>query len=138
VAWPARALRGGSGRARRGRAGEAGPSGRVRLAAAGGRGRAGQAGGGACERAGLARGIYLAQPRHGSGRGTAAPSSVARQDLPRHRSPRPAHATSTLCRATIHDTTQAFDRVRAIGTAKSVCFFKKITVLDLKLVTKKC
>ena len=29
-----------------------------------------------------ARAVYMVQPRHGSGRGTAAPRSVARQELP--------------------------------------------------------
>ena len=78
-------------------------------------------------------------PHHVSGRGTAVPRSMARQELPRQRSPKPALATSALCRATMHDGAQAFGRVRAIGAAKSVSFFKKKPrVLDLKLVSKKC
>ena len=147
-----RSWRGGSGRARRGRAAEAGPGVRGRgeaglararrgraaagraLAAAAAFGRAGRAG---CVRAGgLARGIYMVLPRHGSGRGTAAPRSVARQDLPRQRSPRPALATSAVCRATMHGAAQTFGRARAIGAAKSVSL-KKQRVLDLILVFKK-
>ena len=129
--------RGRAGRARAGR-------GRSAASACGhwqgpGGGAGGQAGGQGCVRAGgLARGIYLVQPRHGSGRGTAAPWSVARQYQPRHRSPSPALATSALWRATMHGAAQAFGRARAIGAAKSVSFFKKPTVLDLKLISKKC
>ena len=86
-----------------------------------------------------ARAVCLVQPRHATGRGTAAPGSVARQDPPCHRSPRPAHATSALCRATMHGVAQAFGHARAIDAAKSVSFFKKKpTVLDLELVLKKC
>ena len=83
------------------------------------------------------QGFYSALPRHGSGRGSAAPRLVARQALPRQRSAIPVVATSALCRATIHGATQAFDRARAIGAAKSVSL-KKLTVLNLKLVFKKC
>ena len=115
--------RGVGGQARPGRAGACG-----RWQGAGGGGRA----------SGLARGVYLVQPRHGSGRGTAAPRSVARRDLPRHRSPSPALATSALCRATMHDAALAFGRAMAIGAAKSVSLKKNPTVLDLKLVIKKC
>ena len=38
--------------------------------------------------------------------------------------PRPARATSALCRATMHGAAQAFGRVRAIGAAKNVSFKK--------------
>ena len=83
----------------------------------------------------LAGDIYLALPRHRSGRVTAAPRSVARQTLPRHRSS-PRHPSR---RATVHGVALAFWRARKIGVAKSVSFRKKIkTVLDLKLVYKKC
>ena len=78
---------------------------------------------------------YLALPRHGSGRGIAAPRSVARQALPSQRLAIPVAATSALCRATMHGTTQAFGRARAIGASKSVSL-KKSRVLDLKLVFK--
>ena len=71
-----------------------------------------------------ARAVCLVQPRHATGRSTAVPRSVARQDLPRHRSPRPAHATSALCRATMHGAAQVFGRARAIGAGKSVSFKK--------------
>ena len=87
--------------------------------------------------AGLAAGFYSALPRHGSGRGTAVPRSVVRQALPRHRSAFPVVATSATRRATMHGAAQAFRRAMAIGAAKSVRFEKK-TVLDLKLVYKKC
>ena len=50
-----------------------------------------------------AREVYLVLPRHGTGRDTAAPRSVARQDLPRQRSPNPVVATSARCRAIMHD-----------------------------------
>ena len=84
------------------------------------------------------RWLYRALPRHGSGRGTAAPRSMARQELPRQRSPKAALAMSALCRSTMHDVAQAFGRARAIGVTKSVSFFlKKSTVLDLKLYSKK-
>ena len=85
---------------------------------------------------GLAAGFYSALPRHGSGRGSAAPRSVARQALPRQRSATTVAATSALCCATIHGAAQAFGRARAIGAAKSVSL-KKTAVLDLKLVSKK-
>ena len=49
----------------------------------------------------------------------------------------PVVATSASCRATMHGAAQAFGRARAIGAAKSVSL-KKTTVLDLKLVSKKC
>ena len=47
------------------------------------------------------------------------------------------NATSSSRCATMHGTTQVFHRAMAIGVAKSVSFEKK-TVLDLKLVYKKC
>ena len=57
----------------------------VRGAAAGvlgdGRARERRLGGFAARAAGLAAGLYPALPRHGLGRGTAAPRSVARQSL---------------------------------------------------------
>ena len=108
--------------------GEAGrPRARARAAAA--RALAAAVGGQGCVRAGgLTRGIYLVQPRHATGRSTAVPRSVARQDLPRHRSPRPAHATSALCRATMHGAAQAFGRARAVSVAKSVSFKKTDSV----------
>ena len=85
----------------------------------------------------------LAARTGGTGRGVsfgsaAAPRSMARQTLPRHRSAIPVAATSALCRATMHGAAQAFGRARAIGAAKSVSFKKKPTVLDLKLVFNKC
>ena len=71
--------------------------------------------------------------------GAAAPRSVARQALPRYRSAAPVVATSSSCRATMHGVAQAFRRAMAIGAAKSISFEKKNkTVLDLKLVYKKC
>ena len=74
---------------------------------------------------GTGRVIYLALPRHGSERDTATPRSVARQELPRQRSPKPVVATSDLCCATMHCAAQAFSRARTIDAAKSVRFFKK-------------
>ena len=71
------------------------------------------------------RGFYSALPRHRSGRGTAAPRSVPRQALPRQRSQPRVVATSALCRATMHDVAQIFDRARAIGVAKSVSLKKR-------------
>ena len=113
-------------RARPGR----GEAGRARAAA--GRALAAAVGGQGCVRAGgLTRGIYLVQPRQGSGCGTAAPRSVARQDPPRHRSPSPALATSALCRATMHDTAQAF------GRAYCVSFKKKSASIRFKITLKK-
>ena len=82
-----------------------------------------------------ARAVCLVQPRHATGRGTAAPWSVARQDPPRQRPP--GQPTPALCRATMHGVAHAFGRVRAIDAAKSVSL-KKPTVLDLKLDSKKC
>jgi len=125
VARPAWALRGETGRAWHGRARAAGPGawGVGGGGAAGGRrawGVNGGAGRGAC--GGLARDIYLAMPRHGSERGSAAPRSVARQALPRQRSVISVAATSALCRATMHGAAQAFCRTRAIGVAKNVSF----------------
>jgi len=38
----------------------------------------------------------------------------------------------------MHGAAQAFRRTMAIDTAKSVSFEEEKTVLDLKLVTKKC
>ena len=87
---------------------------------------------------GTGRGIYSALPRHGSGRGTVALRSMARQELPRQRPPKPVVATSDLCRATMHGAAQAFDHARAIGAAESVSLKIKLAVLDLKLAIKKC
>ena len=65
-----------------------------------GRARERRLGGLAARAAGLIAGLYLALPRHGSGRGTAAPRSVARQSPAmsaasasgrRHISPPPRH-----------------------------------------------
>jgi len=74
--WPARARAGaawaGTAACRRWRRALGG--GGTRRLAGGVRGRAGVRADG-----GLARYIYLALPRHGSGRGSAAPRSVARQ-----------------------------------------------------------
>jgi len=92
----------------------------------------GRAGQGCVLAGGLARGIYLVQPRHGSGRGTAAPRSVARQELPRQRSPKPVVATSDLCRTTMHDATQVFGRDRAKDAAKSFSFKKKTCSVRFK------
>jgi len=83
-----------------------------------------------------ARAVCLVQPRHTTGRGTAAPGSVARQDPPRQRPPRPAHATSALCRATMHGAAQAFSHARAIGAAKSVSL-KKTDSVRFKTILKK-
>ena len=83
--------------------------------------------------AGLAAGFYSALPCHRSGRGTAAPRSVARQALPRQRSANPVAATSTLCRATMLGAAQSFGRVRAIGAAKSVSFKKKSDRVRFKI-----
>jgi len=90
-----------------------------RWAGAVGRGRGGQAallrclGNSGCSATGgrgTRRGFYSALPRHGSGRGTAAPRSVARQALPRQRSTIPVATMSALCRATMHGAAQAFGR----------------------------
>ena len=83
------------------------------------------------------RRFYSALPHHGLGCGNAAPKSVARQALPRQRSATPVPTMSVLCRGTMHDAAQAFGRTMAIGAAKNVSL-KKMAVLDLKLVTKKC
>ena len=48
------------------------------------------------------RGFYSALPRHGSGRGTAAPRSVARQSPAPSPVAIPVVATSARCRATMH------------------------------------
>ena len=71
--------------------------------------------------------------------GTALPRAcmVTRQALPRHRSAFSVIATSSTYRATMHAAAQAFRHAMALGAAKSVSFEKK-TVLDLKLVLKKC
>jgi len=69
--------------------------------------------------------LYPALPHHGSGRGTAALRSVARQALPRHRSAFAVVATSATCRATMHGAAQDFRRAMAIGAAKSISFEKK-------------
>ena len=76
---------------------------------------------------------------HATDQGAALP----RQDrwrgraLPRQRSALLVTAMSAPCRAAMHDATQTFGRARTIGAAKSVSL-KKTTVLDLKLVSKKC
>ena len=49
-----------------------------------------------------ARAVCLVEPRHATGRGTAASRSVTRQALPRQRSAISVAATSALCRATMH------------------------------------
>ena len=82
--------------------------------------------------------LILSLPRHKLWRVTAAPRSVARQTLPRHRSAPPVFATSSSRRVTMHGATQVFSRARAIGAGKSVSFkIKKPIVLDLKLNSKK-
>ena len=86
--------------------------------AGGGRGGQARAGGLAARTSGTGRGaLYSALPHHGSGRGTAAPRSVARQALPRQRSAFPVVATLAPCHATM-----------AIGVAKSVGFKEKNSV----------
>jgi len=108
----------GEGTARRGR---------PRLAGAAGEGAGGHGVGGqgrrACGRSGSRAG-YISAPaapqiraRHCRAMvgGVAGPATSA--------APRPAHATSALCRATMHGATQAFGRARTIGVAKSVSFF---------------
>jgi len=85
-------------------------------------------GGLATRAGGTGRGIYLALPRHGSGRGTAAPCMVARQELPRQRSPKSVVTMSDRCRATMHGAAQAFGRASAIGAAKSVSLKKTCSV----------
>ena len=72
----------------------------------------------------LAGDILPALPHHRPGRVTAAPRSVARQTLPRHRSAAPVFATSPFCRATIHDAAQTFRRAMTIGAAKNVSLKK--------------
>ena len=47
-------------------------------------------------------------------------------------------ATSSSRYATMHGAAQAFHRAMVIGVAKNVSFGRKKTVLDLKLVYKKC
>ena len=93
---------------------------------------------------GLARDIYLAQPRHAPWRGTAAPRSVARQSPATSTIANSVAATSALCRATMHGATQVFGRARTIGAAKNVSLKKtgsngfKISfqkVLKLKKIT---
>ena len=123
----------GRGRARRGRARPRADAGGEPWAAAGRGGRQ------RCVRAGGSRAIFIwpyramdqdaALPRQDGWHGSA---------LPRQRSADRVAATSAMCRATMHGATQAFGRARAIGAAKSVSFLKKPTVLDLKLVFKKC
>ena len=99
-------------------------------------GSAGQAGGAAGRREGAAGkrpgaeagrrgGIYLALSRHRSGRGKAAPRSVARQTLPRHRSTPRSSPRHPSRRATIHGAAQAFRRAREIDAAKSISFGEK-------------
>jgi len=70
------------------------------------------------------RGFYSALPRHGSGCGTIAPRSVARQSPAMSPVAIPVVTTSACCRATMHDATQTFDRASAIGAAKSISFLK--------------
>ena len=95
------------------------------------RGRCGQGGRAARGQAGgrAARGRYLSGP--------AAPRSVARQTLPRHRSAPRSSPRHPSRRATMHGAAQAFRHAMQIGAAKSVSFEKK-TVFDLKIVYKKC
>ena len=77
-------------------------------------------------------------PRREWWRGGAAPRSVARQTLPRHRSALRSSPRQPSRRATMHGTAQAFGRARAIGAAKSVSFkIKNPMMLDLKLNSKK-
>ena len=70
-------------------------------------------------------------------------AALPRQDrwrgraLPRQRSVLLLAATSALYRAAMHGAAQAFGRARATGAAKRVSL-KKMGVLDLKLVLKKC
>ena len=87
-----------------------------------------RAAGAAARWCGCAGGIYMVLPRHVSGRGTAAPRSVARQDLPRQRSPNPVVATLAHCRATMHGAAQAFGRAMIIGATKSVSLTKTDSV----------
>jgi len=70
--------------------------------------------------------------------GAAAPRSMAWQALPCQRSTIPIAAISALYRVTMHGAAQTFGRARAVGTAKIVSLKKNPTVLDLKLVSKKC
>ena len=73
----------------------------------------------------LAGDIYLGLPRREGWRCGAAPRSMARQTLPRHRSaPRssPCHPSR---RATMHGAAQAFRCAMATAVAKSVSFEKK-------------
>ena len=70
---------------------------------------------------------------------------IWRRDVPWARAAAPAtsaamargSATSSSRSATMHGAAQAFCRAMTIDAAKSVSFEKK-TVLDLKLVYKKC
>ena len=82
------------------------------------------------------RGLYPPLSRHGSGRGTAAPRSVARQALPSQQSAVPVVATSDLCRATMHGAAHAFGCARAIDAAKSVSL-KKTDSVRFKIILKK-
>jgi hypothetical protein len=84
----------------------------------------------------MRREFYSALPRQRSGRGSAAPRSVARQALPRQRSAISVAATSALCRATMHGAAQAFGRARPLGAAKSVSL-KKTDRVKFKISFKK-
>ena len=79
-------------------------------------------------------------PRHAPWRVTAAPRSVARQTLPRHRSAFSVVTMLSTCHATMHGAAQAFRRALAIGAAKSVSFEEKNNVrfkISLQKVLKK-
>jgi len=93
-----------------------------------GQGRQAEAGWAARRQGRLAGNIYPILPRHAPWRVSAAPRSVARQTLPRHRSAAPVFATSPSCRATMHGTAQTFLRAMTIGATKSVSFEKKNSV----------
>ena len=83
-------------------------------------------------------GLGASVPRRGPWCVSAAPWAMARQNLPHHRSAPWSSPRHPPCRATMHGVAQAFRRAREIGVAKSVSFGKNKTVLDLKLVYKKC
>ena len=114
------------------------PSGRVRVlavgrgAAAGGRALRGVRAGG------LARDIYLVLSCRAPWHVSAAPRSVARQTLPRHRSAARSSPRHPSHRATMHGAAQAFRRVMAIGAAKSVSFGeKKLNSVRFKISLQK-
>jgi hypothetical protein len=84
------------------------------------------------------RGSVLASPCRGPWRGTAAPRSVARQRLPRQR-PRPrAGPRHRARRAPMHGAAALVRRAVSLCAAKSVSFFIKKSVSNLKIVLKKC